>query len=128
MIWWLATIRWYVYFCCMHNFLVYIKRVAQDFLAPPYCNACKILLEKRFPLCPVCLAKIQRVVSIPLSITGTKKIMVYALGAYEEPLVSFILAKQFNNHVAAYQLGELLVHAFADRYILSPLVASLLAT
>lgn len=115
MIWSLATIRWFVYSCYMHNIISYIKQCAQDFLAPPYCDACKVLLEQRFPLCTTCHVKIQRIVPIALPITSSKKIMVHALGAYEEPLVSFIRAKQFNNHVAAEQLAQLLVHAFGEQ-------------
>ncbi len=53
-------------------------------------------------------AHIRPVVSHMLAVTATKKITVHAIGAYNQPLVSLILAKSYGNRTVARELGELL--------------------
>ncbi len=58
-------------------------------------------------LCTECASRIRPVVSHELAITATKKIIVHAVGAYDQPLVSMILAKSSGKRTVAHQLGTL---------------------
>jgi ComF family protein len=101
----------------MHDYLVKLKQSLENFLSPAYCSFCKILMEKRFPLCNSCFQKIQPVVPAVISLTSHKKMSVFAVGAYEEPLKSLIRAKQSRHDIAAHQLGILVVNSFTDHSI-----------
>ncbi len=80
----------------------------RQFLFPTFCAACKTFaLEHKATLCQNCLAQIRPVVSQQLEISKAKLITVYAVGAYDQPLVSLILAKSSGKRTVAYQLGNL---------------------
>jgi ComF family protein len=87
----------------LHESLSFLRRLVM----PPFCAACRIFLSEESTLCTVCLGKIHPLVSREISITGTKKMVVHAIGKYDEPLVSLILAKSHGNRTIAYQLGKL---------------------
>lgn len=89
----------------MLNQLIHFFR---HLIAPPFCAYCKIFLTHDDILCSSCRMRIRPVVSKQITITKTKIINVHAIGAYDQPLVSLILAKSFGNRTTAHQLGKLL--------------------
>lgn len=76
-------------------------------LSPPACAYCDTALPQRTILCTPCMARIERVVSLSLSLTSTIVMPVHAVGAYQDPLRSLILSKNFGNRAACKQLGSL---------------------
>lgn len=78
------------------------------FLVPPYCYYCHQFLSERRPLCARCLDMVQPVVSHSIIITEKKSVIIYAVGAYKEPLKNLILAKAGGDIHGSYQLGRLL--------------------
>lgn len=83
-------------------------------IAPPHCSFCRANLAERFPLCERCLHMIHPVLAATLHISQSRRMNVYAMGAYEEPLKSLIMAKHGSNIVAARQLGELMARHFSS--------------
>ncbi len=79
-----------------------------NLIAPPYCAYCKDFLQADSVFCDVCFKKIMPVVSTNLAITKTKKITVFAVSDYKEPIKPLILAKGWSNIVASKQLGQLI--------------------
>jgi ComF family protein len=57
--------------------------------------------------CPTCRNRIIPVGSLTIPLTSTSDLDVHALGSYQEPLKSLILAKKYGSRVASKQLGEL---------------------
>ena len=53
------------------------------------------------------MQRIKPVVSHTIAITKTKQMPVLAVGAYQDPLTSLILAKSSSQHAATVQLGRL---------------------
>lgn len=91
----------------------FCKHALGIIIAPPHCSFCRVNLSERLPLCERCFRKIHPVLAATLQISQARRMSVYAMGAYEEPLKSFIIAKHACNIVAARQLGELLARHFA---------------
>ena len=79
----------------------------KNFFFPSFCAFCKIFHEQDTVLCADCTARIRPIVSHTLAVTKTKSVKVIAVGAYDQPLVSLILAKSSGNRTVASQLGEL---------------------
>jgi ComF family protein len=77
-------------------------------VAPPFCAHCKQFLSARQILCIECYQMIDPVVSVALPVTSNVAINVMAIGNYQEPLKSMILAKAWGDIVACNQLGQLL--------------------
>lgn len=92
----------------------FLKHSLGLIIAPPHCSFCRANLAERFPLCERCMHNIHPVLAANLQITQGRRMSVYAMGAYEEPLKSLIVAKHGSNIVAARQLGELMAHHFAS--------------
>jgi len=86
----------------------FIKKLIHALLAPFHCASCKIMMEHDFPLCEPCRAVIRLLLPTELQITSTKKMTVFALGAYEGALAQLVRAKQYRSISAAQQLGQLL--------------------
>ena len=80
----------------------------KHFIAPPFCLSCKNFLDYDLVLCDPCARQIRPIVSKTLEISSTKRIQVYAVGAYDRPLVPLILAKSYGNRTTAHQLGTLI--------------------
>lgn len=80
-------------------------------VAPPFCAYCKQFLSMRQILCIDCYQMIDPVVSIALPVTSKVAINVTAIGNYQEPLKSMILAKAWSDIVACNQLGQLMWQA-----------------
>lgn len=102
---------------CYWSFIDIARACKQAFglvIAPPHCSFCRVNLSERSPLCDRCLKKIHPVLAASLQIAQTRRMSVYAMGAYEEPLKSFIIAKHGRNIVAARQLAELMSRHFAS--------------
>lgn len=87
--------------------LLHLISHIKQLIAPSYCTACKVLLSSQRILCDLCAPKIRPVVSKAIVLTPSKSMPVYAAGAYDQPLVSLILAKSSGNRTAARQLGVL---------------------
>lgn len=62
-------------------------------VVPPQCYACRRFLSQRDALCSECISLVQPIVAKELPLTTTTSMMVHALGVYQEPLRSLILAK-----------------------------------
>ncbi len=82
----------------------YLKKI----IAPPFCAYCKRFQEDDTVLCQQCAQQIEPVVSHEIEITKTKKMRVLAVGKYQDPLRSLILAKSSSQRIASVQLGKLL--------------------
>jgi len=91
--------------------LIFLKNVffkLCDCVYPPICASCKIFLKRQAILCTECERSIQPVVSKELAITKTKKVCVFSIGNYTDPLKSLILAKGYSDVLAAEFLGALI--------------------
>lgn len=77
-------------------------------LSPPFCEYCRTFLEQRTILCQACFQKIKPVAVYDLKVTAKYKIPVYAIGAYQEPLKSLVLAKMRSYRLISEFLGELI--------------------
>lgn len=88
----------------MHKLITHLKQL----ILPTFCTYCRIFFaDDLHILCHECRALIRPVVSHQLIITKTKSITVHAVGAYDQPLVSLILAKSSGKRTVAHQLGKL---------------------
>jgi ComF family protein len=88
----------------MYQLITHLKHL----ILPTFCAYCKIFFkDAAYILCRDCRAAIRPVVSHQLAVTKTKSITVHAVGAYDQPLVSLILAKSRGNRTVAHQLGKL---------------------
>lgn len=85
------------------NFLT----LMHDAIAPAQCASCKVLLPERDVFCASCAQRIQLVGSVDLLVTATKRVPIYAVGAYTDPLKKLINAKSFSQRATSTQLGEL---------------------
>ncbi|MEX0849258.1 MAG: phosphoribosyltransferase family protein [Candidatus Dependentiae bacterium] len=79
-------------------------------IAPPFCCYCKVTLNKRNALCDACLQDIKPLVSTTLEITKKYQMRVFCVGAYQEPLKGFILAKGRSDNLACYYMAQLIYH------------------
>lgn len=77
-------------------------------ISPPFCNQCKAFLPERDALCDTCLNTITPLVSTQIVLTKNKQIRVFCVGAYQEPLKNFILAKGRSEHLACYYMAQLI--------------------
>lgn len=88
----------------------YVGQQVRDFvfkiLSPPFCEYCRCFVTKRSLLCADCLQKITPLVAHELLISATHKVPVYAVGAYQEPLKSLVLAKNRAYRLASVYLAE----------------------
>lgn len=95
-----------------------IASTITNFLFPIFCVACKTFnLEKDDVLCIECSGRIRPIISYDLSLTPSKQMTVHAVGAYDQPLVSLILAKSSGKRAIAHQLGTLAWHKSAVRHV-----------
>lgn len=77
-----------------------------NFFSPPFCQACQHFLNERTILCKTCLQKIVPIVTHSIALNTKCKIPVYALGAYQDPLKSLILAKHRSFYLANIYLAN----------------------
>lgn len=80
-----------------------------DLVAPPLCVHCTIFLPSRDVFCNDCFKKINPIVSKSIAITATHHMTVFAIADYKDPIKKLILAKRWSNHVASYQLAQLIL-------------------
>lgn len=92
-------------------------RVLKQLVAPPFCAYCKRFLESETVLCSWCMQAIVPVVSHELVLSDTKRMRVLAVGRYQEPLISLILAKSSARQVVSVQLGTLVWRMSAISHI-----------
>lgn len=79
-----------------------------NFIIPPRCNGCSILLASKAIFCEHCHKKIIPVVSIPLTINSKYQVHVFAAGAYQDALKRLILAKLTGHQLAGTHLGTII--------------------
>ena len=77
-------------------------------LSPPFCSHCSLVLDQRYPLCAQCSESLKPIVSVSLPLTKKYSLDVHAVAAYDQPLRSLILAKNYGNRVASMQLATLI--------------------
>lgn len=77
-------------------------------IAPPFCAYCKNFLKTRTIFCVSCTQKIDQVVSVQISITASKTMMVMAACEYKEPVKSLIIAKSWSDIIAGDQLAHII--------------------
>jgi ComF family protein len=85
----------------------FFSHFIHDAIAPAQCASCQVLLPERDVFCASCAQRIQLVGSVDLVVTATKRVPIYAVGAYTDPLKKLINAKSFSQRAASAQLGEL---------------------
>ena len=85
----------------------FFSAILHDALAPEQCASCQVLLHERDIFCVSCAQRIQLVGSVDLMITATKRVPIYAVGVYADPLKKLINAKSFSQRATSAQLGEL---------------------
>lgn len=90
------------------KFLRYYQGCFDSFIAPPFCAYCKQFLKVRTILCIECSQMIQPIISAPIRITKHYTMHVMAIGDYQEPLKSLILAKSWGDIGSAHQLAQLI--------------------
>lgn len=79
-----------------------------NFLLPSFCSYCKALLKDNSVFCGTCADKIRPVVSKKISLTATKSMNVFSVGAYTEPLKTLIMAKKWSDVIACKQMARLI--------------------
>ena len=89
--------------------LKYILKQATHVFKPLICSFCYTQLEKQTALCDHCLELIHPIITTHIKITSRYTLEVFAVSAYEEPLRTFVLAKNYGTFLAAQQLGALMV-------------------
>lgn len=75
---------------------------------PYLCASCKLFLRSDILLCVTCERTIQPVVSVPLAITPSVRMHIYAVAAYQGAMKRLILAKGWHDERASIVLGTLL--------------------
>lgn len=79
-----------------------------NFIIPPRCNGCSILLSSKAIFCEDCHQKITPVVSTQLNITSKYHVHIFAAGAYQDVLKRLILAKLTGYQLAGTHLGTII--------------------
>lgn len=87
-------------------FLKYIRDFILHMISPPFCEACHRFLDQRSILCEACIHQITPVTTYDLVLSPQLKIPVYALGAYQDPLKSLVLAKTKSYQLATIYLAD----------------------
>lgn len=78
------------------------------FFFPPFCCACKKILKQRDALCAACMATIKPLASKTLHVSAKYSMPVHCVGAYDEPLKQFVLAKAYSDKLACYYMAQLI--------------------
>jgi len=95
----------------MYEIIKQVCAGAKELLIPHFCTFCGCLLSENSVLCVECYAGIKPVIPHIVSATGTKSMVVYAAGAYKEPLQNLIRAKAYSNRLASIQLAQVMWRA-----------------
>lgn len=94
------------------NFLIFAYKKICQIIAPPFCVACRVYLDDHVVaplyLCAPCVKSIKPVITVNLTITQSKNMQVYAVGAYEPPLSTLIFAKSSSLRIIIRQLAHLM--------------------
>lgn len=77
------------------------------FVAPYYCGFCRTSLSEGDPLCDLCVGLVRATLSVGLPISLRTTLQVYGVTGYEEPLKSFIYAKNRGHYEASVQMGTI---------------------
>lgn len=80
----------------------------RDAFLPYVCFYCHALTKKDTPLCGVCKNAIEGTLPFCIPISSGKVMQVSSLGAYKEPLKTFVLAKHSGVQAASEHLGILM--------------------
>ena len=86
-----------------------VLNLISNFFYPSFCKFCSSLIEQDFIFCLECNSKIKLIVSSFLSLTPTKKMKIFAVSAYKNPLKKLILEKSYSGNIlASKQLGRII--------------------
>lgn len=85
-----------------------IHTIIRTVVAPPFCLYCQQWLLADTVLCAACMALIRPMPPVYVALAHKRFMTVYALGAYQEPLRSLVLAKHSGNRAVSKQLGLLM--------------------
>ena len=95
--------------CIKRVFTKQVLNLISNFFYPSFCKSCLSLIEQNFIFCLECDSKIKPIVSSFLPLTPTKKMKIFAVSAYKNPLKKLILEKSYaGNMLASKQLGEII--------------------
>lgn len=92
--------------------LQYLAKAFLEMVVPPFCYYCHefaVQADVHEPLCARCKSLVRPVISQEIKVTSSTVMKVFAVGAYEEPLKTLVLAKNNGSTFAAKQLGLLMV-------------------
>ena len=95
----------------------FLAHLCKVFIFPSFCASCKIFLDTECALCKECIQKIQPIASKVIQLTTKKTLKVHAIGVYDQPLISLILAKSSGNRAISRQLGILIWQLSVVRYL-----------
>lgn len=95
----------------MHTLLQAVYDECKFLIWPHVCASCKLFLRSDALLCSDCMRSITPIISVPVAVTATVTMQVYAIAAYQNTLKHLILAKGWHDERAAIVLGKLLWQA-----------------
>lgn len=84
----------------------YYKRLL-DYVVPPFCYYCKRLVSSHSLLCAPCLHDIKPLVSTVVAVTPKYPMPIFALSAYQDPIKTLILSKNYQDLVTFKHLAVL---------------------
>lgn len=80
-----------------------------DLIYPNFCRSCSIYLKRDDIFCKACLSKIKSVASLDLNLTAAKKVTVFAVSPYVDPLKKLVLDKFYSqSELSSKQLARLI--------------------
>jgi len=85
-----------------------IYNLLLNIIAPPFCAYCKKFLTYNLVFCMRCKNNIVPIVSITRLITTKRRMKIFAVSDYKDPLKKLILAKRWGAIAASRQLGHIL--------------------
>ncbi|MGB8467529.1 MAG: phosphoribosyltransferase family protein [Candidatus Babeliales bacterium] len=86
-----------------------IYKTILHLLFPPFCPFCRAFVAtEEVIFCVHCAAKVEPIVSELVRIRESVHMPVFAVGNYQEPLRCLIMAKHWNNSLAATQMAQLM--------------------
>jgi ComF family protein len=65
-------------------------------------------LPEQYALCATCILRIKPLACKPVAVTPTYTMRVFCVGAYEDPLKKFVLAKMYSDYTACYYIAQLI--------------------
>jgi len=95
-------------FCLMQSLVYRFLYSIISIIVPTICSCCQKYVKERTILCGACKANIVPVISTELKITKKQGLVVYAAGKYQDPVKKLVLAKNWRDSLAAYELAHII--------------------